>query len=95
MNQKVPEDWVIRRAFAMALQNLRYQVGIAQETLALEAGINRGYMNGMEQGRHAPTLVMIFRMLPHLQVSFTGFAMEFERCLRQVQREKQGPPASA
>jgi hypothetical protein len=38
---------------------------------------------------------MIFRMLPHLQVSFTGFAMEFERCLRQVQREKQGPPASA
>jgi transcriptional regulator with XRE-family HTH domain len=80
------EDWMIRRAFALTVQNLRHQVGIAQETLALDAGINRGYMSGLEQGRHAPTLVIICRMLPYLRVSFTGFAVEFERYLGDVRK---------
>lgn len=77
---------MIRRAFALTLQNLRHQAGMAQETLALEAGINRGYMSGLEQGRHAPTLVMICRLLPVLRVTFTGFALEFERCLKHVRK---------
>ena len=78
---------MIRRAFALTLWNLRHKAGIAQETLALEAGINRGYMSGLERGRHAPTLVMICRLLPHLRVTFTGFAEEFERCLRRIRRD--------
>jgi transcriptional regulator with XRE-family HTH domain len=90
MNNEVPEDWVIRRALALTLQNLRRQAGISQEILALEAGINRGYMSGLERGHHAPTLVMIYRLLPYLRVSFTSFAMEFERCLKQV-RKHPGP----
>jgi len=75
-------DAAIRRAFALTLRNLRYQAGISQETLALQAGINRGYMNGMENGRHAPTLVMVSRLLSVLRVTFTEFAVEFERCQR-------------
>lgn len=82
------EDWLIRRAFSLTLQNLRHKAGIAQEALALEAGINRGYMSGLEQGRHAPTLVMICRLLAPLGVTFTGFALEFERCLRHVHKKK-------
>jgi transcriptional regulator with XRE-family HTH domain len=81
------EDWAIRRAFALTLRNLRYQTGISQEILALNAGINRGYMSGLEQGRHAPTLVMLCRLLPYLQVSFTEFAVEFERCLPLARRK--------
>ena len=86
MNQEAPEDWVIRRAFALTLRNLRHRVDIAQETLALEAGINRGYMSGLERGLHAPTLVMVCRLLPPLRATFTDFALEFERCLRHVRR---------
>jgi transcriptional regulator with XRE-family HTH domain len=87
MQHEVPEEWVIRRALTLALQNLRRKAGIAQETLALEAGINRGYLGEIERGRHSPTLPIICRMLPHLRVTFTGFAREFERCLERVQEK--------
>lgn len=83
-------DAAICRAFALTLRNLRYQAGISQENLALEAGINRGYMSGLEQGRHAPTVVMICRILPVLRITFTEFAVEFERCKRNALQEKLG-----
>jgi transcriptional regulator with XRE-family HTH domain len=88
MQHEVPEEWVIRRALTLTLQNLRRKAGIAQETLALEAGINRGYLGEMERGHHSPTLLMICRMIPHLHVTFTGFAREFERCLQHVHEKE-------
>lgn len=88
MNNDAPDEWVIRRAFALTLRNLRHKAGIAQERLALEARINRGYMSGLERGLHTPTLGMIYRLLPYLRVTFLGFAEEFERCLKRVRREK-------
>ncbi|HKE24965.1 MAG TPA: helix-turn-helix transcriptional regulator [Bryobacteraceae bacterium] len=71
----------LRRAFADTVRTLRARTGISQEKLALKAGIDRGYMGGLEREKHTPTLESIFRLLPILDVTFTQFAAEFERVL--------------
>jgi transcriptional regulator with XRE-family HTH domain len=71
----------------MAVRGLRARIGLAQETLALEAGVDRAYMSGLERGKHTPTLETVLRFLPLLQVSFPDFAIEFDKCLRRARRE--------
>lgn len=82
-----PQKARVRLAYGMAVRNCRRRIGLAQEKLALEAGVDRAYMSGLERGKHNPTLLTILRFLPHLKVSFTDFAAEFEKCLRRVRRE--------
>lgn len=76
------------RAFGMTVRALRLRAGLAQETLALEAGIGRAYMSALERGLHNPTLEMAYRILPFLGVSFIQFAEEFEKHLRRAARNK-------
>ena len=85
---------VIRRAYGMTLRTLRLRIGLAQEKMALEAGVDRAYMSGLERGLHTPTLETILRFLPILQVTFTEFAAEYERSVRRARRElkKNGTP---
>jgi transcriptional regulator with XRE-family HTH domain len=73
----------LRRAFGVTLRRLRLRAGIAQERLALESGLDRAYMSMLERGAHAPTLETIFRLLPPLGITFTGFARALERTLKQ------------
>jgi ribosome-binding protein aMBF1 (putative translation factor) len=80
-------ELLLRRAFTICLRTLREKKGISQENLALESDINRGYMSGMERGRHSPTLEMIYKFLPALGVTFTEFAAEFERSVNRARRE--------
>lgn len=76
------------RAFGKTVRSLRLRAGVAQEALALEAGIGRAYMSALERGLHNPTLEMVYRLLPFLGVDLIGFAQEFERHLRRVVRGK-------
>lgn len=76
------------RAFGMTVRALRLRAGLAQETLALEAGIGRAYMSALERGLHNPTLEMAYRILPFVGVSFVEFAGEFEKHLRRAARER-------
>jgi transcriptional regulator with XRE-family HTH domain len=78
----------LRRAFADTVRILRARVGISQEKLALAAGLDRGYMGGLEREKHTPTLESIYRLLPVLGVSFAEFASEFERVLHSRRRPK-------
>ena len=71
----------------MTVIELRRAKGMAQETLALESGVDRGYMGGLERGRHLPTLDTIYRLLPVFPISFAQFAERFESNLRKAQRE--------
>jgi transcriptional regulator with XRE-family HTH domain len=71
----------LRRAFADTVRILRGRVGLSQEKLARQAGVDRGYMGGLEREKHTPTLESIFRLLPILDVTFVEFAKEFERVL--------------
>jgi len=78
----------LRRAFADTVRILRARTGISQEKLALQAGLDRGYMGGLEREKHTPTLESIYRLLPVLGVSFAEFAGEFERVLHSRRRPK-------
>lgn len=81
-------DVMLRVAFGQCVRALRKRAGIAQEALALAAGIDRGYMGALERGAHSPSIEMIYRLLTPLKISFTDFAIEYEKCLRRARREK-------
>lgn len=55
-------DSELARAFGAAVRELRTVDGIAQETLAHLAGIERSHMGKIERGQHMPTLALIFKI---------------------------------
>lgn len=75
-------------AFGQCVRELRKRLGITQEGLAMQAGIDRGYMGALERGKHSPTIGKIYQLLPALQVTFAEFAAEYDKCLRRVHREQ-------
>jgi transcriptional regulator with XRE-family HTH domain len=78
----------LRRAFADTVRVLRLRIGVSQENLAYLAGVDRGYMGGLEREKHTPTLESIYRLLPALGISFVEFATEFDRALHSRRRPK-------
>ena len=57
-----------RRAFGDRLRTLRSERGISQERLALNTGIARSYLGGIERGEKNPALDHIVRRAVGLQV---------------------------
>src|SRR3546814_11982575 len=49
-------------AFGAAVRAIRTEEGIAQETLAHLAGIERSHMGKIERGEHMPTLAVILKI---------------------------------
>jgi len=82
----VPNRKAICQAFGKTVRTLRKRAGIAQEELALLAGVDRGYMGSLERGEHTPTLETIYKLLPVLNLTLTEFAVEFERVLHALRR---------
>ena len=56
-------------AFGAAVREERTNQGIAQETLAHMAGIERSHMGKIERGEHMPTLAIIFKIAGALECS--------------------------
>jgi transcriptional regulator with XRE-family HTH domain len=83
---KTPNRTAVRRAFGKTVRSLRSRIGLAQENLALESGVNRGYMGGLERGEHSPTLETVLKLLGPLHVTLTEFCQEFERILNIPKR---------
>lgn len=50
------------RAFGAAVRTARTEQGVAQETLAHLAGIERSHMGKIERGEHMPTLVLVLKI---------------------------------
>lgn len=50
------------RAFGAAVREARTEQGVAQETLAHLAGIERSHMGKIERGEHMPTLVLMLKI---------------------------------
>ena len=46
-------------ALGHAIKELRLDLGLSQETLAFEAGIDRSYIGGIERGEHNLSLIHI------------------------------------
>ncbi len=78
----------VRLAFGRAIRELRKNSGIAQERLAFESEVDRGYMSGLERGLHSPTLDTIMKLLWRMEISFADFATVFERELKRLKRSR-------
>ncbi|MGC5830919.1 helix-turn-helix transcriptional regulator [Ralstonia pseudosolanacearum] len=50
------------QAFGAAVRALRTEQGVAQETLASLADIERSHMGKIERGEHMPTLAIILKI---------------------------------
>ena len=78
------------QAFGAAVRAIRIEDGIAQETLAHLAGIERSHMGKIERGEHMPTLALVFKIARALQRSAGELVLEAETRLPKEWRE---PPA--
>ncbi len=58
----------VHAAFGDALRELRGKRGVSQETVALEAGLNRGYYSGVERGVRNVSLTNITKIAHALGV---------------------------
>ena len=71
-------DAELAHAFGAAVRALRTERGIAQESLANLAGIERSHMGKIERGEHMPTLAIIFKIAGALECSTAALMREAE-----------------
>ncbi|WP_438307867.1 helix-turn-helix domain-containing protein [Burkholderia pseudomallei] len=71
-------DAELAQAFGAAVRALRTERGIAQESLANLAGIERSHMGKVERGEHMPTLAIIFKIAGALECSTAVLMSETE-----------------
>lgn len=62
-------DEALVEAFAAALRDLRQQIGLSQEQLALRASVDRSFVGKLESGKHQPSLAVIFSLAEALGTS--------------------------
>lgn len=55
-------------AFGRAIREIRHELGISQEELALRADIQRSYLGGIERGERNPSLTNIVKIARTLEV---------------------------
>lgn len=65
-------------AFGAVVRAARIEDGIAQEDLALLAGVERSHMGKIERGEHMPTLAMILKIAQALGRSSGELMLETE-----------------
>lgn len=58
----------IRRRVGLNLKKYRKAAGFSQEGLALECGLHRTYVSGVERGVRNPTVVVLERIADALNV---------------------------
>ena len=71
-------DAELAHAFGAAVRALRMERGIAQESLAHLAGVERSHMGKIERGEHMPTLAIIFKIAGALECSTAVLMSEAE-----------------
>lgn len=62
-------DEVPAKAFGAAVRELRTAQGVAQETLAELAGVERSHLGKIERGEHLPTVAMVLKIAVALDCS--------------------------
>lgn len=66
------------QAFGAAVRALRTEQGVAQESLAHLADIERSHMGKIERGEHMPTLAIILKIARALGCSASDLMAETE-----------------
>ena len=68
MHTKTPAD--LRADLARNLRSIRLGKGLAQERLALDAGVDRTVVSKIERAVTNPSLEILLRLANHLEVEF-------------------------
>lgn len=71
----------MHQAFGDALRELRAERNLSQETVALDAGLNRGYYSGIERGVRNVALANIIKIADALDVPASEMLSRAERAL--------------
>jgi transcriptional regulator with XRE-family HTH domain len=69
-----------RRLVGMNVRRIRVDAGIAQDDLALRAGVDRAYVGRLERGDANPTVVTLAKLAKALKVDLEHF---FKAATRQ------------
>jgi transcriptional regulator with XRE-family HTH domain len=56
-------------ALGLAIKELRLELGLSQEALAFEAGIDRSYIGGIERGEHNLALINLIKIAQTLGIT--------------------------
>ena len=67
-NKKPPQETDARVVFGRQLAALRRRAGLSQEALALESGLARSYLGGVERGQRNIALLNICKLAQALAV---------------------------
>ena len=77
----------LTQAFATVLRDLRQDLGISQEQLALRASVDRTFVGKLETGRHQPSLAVVFSLALALGTSAGSLVSRVQETLA-----RQGQP---
>ncbi len=58
-------------ALGRAIKQLRLELGLSQEALAFEAGIDRSYIGGIERGEHNLALINLIKIAQTLGITLS------------------------
>lgn len=67
------KDSYLLQEFGTRLAELRKQKGISQEKLALESGLARSYLSGVERGQRNISLLNIYKIANTLDIDIACF----------------------
>ena len=84
-------DAELAHAFGAAVRALRMERGIAQESLAHQAGIERSHMGKIERGEHVPTLPLILKIAAALGISASELMAATEKNLNSGSEPQDSP----
>jgi transcriptional regulator with XRE-family HTH domain len=65
-----------RTLIAANVRRIRVALGVSQERLAFDAGVDRSYLGGMERGEANPTVDVLERIATTLGVSLSELFVE-------------------
>lgn len=65
-----------RRLLAWNLRRWRVDRGLSQEQLAVDAGVNRTYVSGVERAAENPTVEVLERLAKALAIKLADFFLE-------------------
>jgi len=69
----------LQNCFGQVLRKIRTDIGISQEKLALDVGLDRTYISLMERGLRTPTLFTIYILAERLEVTATQIISDVDK----------------
>lgn len=71
----------LQKLFGAAVRAQREVVGLSQEGLALEAGVDRSFVSQIERGVRQPSLTTIWKLADALRVAPSALLVQIEKRL--------------